>query len=137
MAGGIDQTMANAILDALTPNSGTTTVGTKTITGPAHLRVMTANGSDTAAGTEQPTASGYTAGGSALAFAAAGSGSKATNAGVSWTNFPSCTTTGCEEWDTSGTPQRIFWGPWTGGNIVVGAGNTFSIASAALANALA
>lgn len=137
MAGGIDQTLANAILDALGPNSGTTTVGTKTITGPTHMRLMTANGSDTASGTELATSGGYTAGGSALAFAAAASGSKATNASVSWTSMPSTTLTGMEEWDTSATPLRLFWGPWSGGNIVVASGNTFTVASAGLSNALA
>lgn len=137
MAGGIDQTMANAILDGLTPNSGTATVGAKTLTGPHHARLMTANGSDTAAGTELGTSGGYTAGGSALAFASAASGSKATNAAVSWTNMPTTTLTGVEEWDTSATPLRTFWGPWTGGNISVTSGNTFTIASGSLTNALA
>lgn len=136
MAGGIDQTLADAILDALGPNSGTATVGVKTITGPAHVRLMTANGSDTTAGTELATSGGYTAGGSALSFAAAASGSKATNAAVSWSNMPATTLTGVEEWDTSGTPQRLFWGPWSGGNITVASGNTLTIASGSLSNAL-
>lgn len=137
MAGGIDQTLADAILDGLGPNSGTTTVGVKTITGPCHLRLFTANGSDTATGTELGTSGGYTAGGSAIAFASAASGSKATNASVSWTNMPSTTLTGCEEWDTSGTPIRIFWAPWSGGNIAVASGNTFTVASGNLTNSLA
>jgi hypothetical protein len=136
-AGGIDQTRANNALDAYGPNSGTKTVGSDTITGPIHLRLMTANGSDTAAGTELGTSGGYTAGGSALAFAAAASGSKATNASVSWTNMPSTTLTGCEEWDTSGTPLRIFWAPWSAGTITVGSGNTFTVASGSLTNSLA
>jgi hypothetical protein len=135
-AGGIDQTRANHALDAYGPNSGTKTVGVDTITGPINMRLMTANGSDSSAGTELGTSGGYTAGGSALAFAAASSGSKATNAAVSWTNMPSTTLTGMEEWDTSGTPLRIFWGPWTGGNIVVGSGNTFTVASGSLTNSL-
>lgn len=136
-AGGIDQTRANKALDGYAPNSGTTTMGADTITGPLHMRLMTANGSDTAAGTELATSGGYTAGGSALAFAAAATGSKATNAGVSWTNMPSTTLTGMEEWDTSATPLRIMWAPWSAGNIVVGAGNTFTVASGNLTNSLA
>jgi hypothetical protein len=136
-AGGIDQTRANHALDGYAPNSGTTTMGVDTITGPLHARLMTAQGSDTAAGTELGTSGGYTAGGAAIAFASAASGAKATNAAVSWTNMPSTTLTGLEEWDTSATPLRTFWGPWTGGNIVVGSGNTFTVASAALSNALA
>lgn len=137
MAGGIDQTLANAILDALGPNSGTTTVGAKTITAPVKMRLMTANGSDTSAGTQLSASGGYTSGGSALAFAAAASGSKATNADVSWTNMPAATLTGMEEWDTSGTPQRIFWAPWSAGNISVASGNTFTVASGSLTNSLA
>lgn len=136
-AGGLDQTMCNAGLDALAPNSGTTTFGTKTITGPISMRLMTANGSDTAAGTELATSGGYTAGGSAIAFAAAATGSKATNAGVSWTNMPATTLTGPEEWDASATKQRTFWGPWSGGNISVASGNTFTVASGNLTNTLA
>jgi hypothetical protein len=42
-----------------------------------------------------------------------------------------------EEWSSDGTPKRTVWAPWTGGSIVVGAGNTFSVASASLVNALA
>lgn len=137
MAGGIDQTMANAILTALGKNSATATVGTVTITGPIHLRLFTVNGTDSATGTELGTSGGYTAGGSSLAFAAASAGSIATNAGVSWTNMPSTTLTGCEEWDTSATPLRIFWAPWSGGSIVVASGNTFTVASGSLTNALA
>lgn len=136
-AGGIDQTRANEVLAAWTPNSGTKTVGSQTITGPISLRLMTANGSDTAAGTELSTGSGYTAGGSSLSFAASSAGAVSTNAAVSWTNMPSCTLTGCEEWDASATKLRTFWGPWTGGNITVAAGNTFTVSSGSLTNSLA
>lgn len=136
-AGGLDQTMATAILAALSPNSGTKTVGAVTITGPQKLRLMTANGSDTAAGTELATSGGYTAGGSALSLAAAAAGSVSTNAAVSWTNMPSTTLTGMEQWDSSGTPLRLFWAPWSSGNIVVAAGNTFTVASGNLTDSLA
>src|SRR5438270_11030575 len=136
MAGGIDQTLANSLLDALNPNSGAGSF--PTITGPIKVRLMTANGSDTAAGTEQATSAGYTAGGTSVStWAAAGSGSKATSAVVSWTNVPSMTTTGMEQWTSDATPKRTFWGPWSGGNLVVGAGNTFTIASGSLSDALA
>lgn len=137
MAGGIDSTLGTAILAALAINTGTATVGTKTITGPLHMRLMTANGSDTANGTELATSGGYTAGGSALSFGTAASLSVATNAAVSWTNMPSTTLTGMEEWDTSATPLRLFWAPWTVGSIVVASGNTFTVASGSLTNSLA
>jgi len=137
MAGGIDQTRATVILQALAINSATATVGTNTITGPIHMRLFTANGTDAATGTELATSGGYTAGGSALSFAAAATGSVATNAAVSWTNMPSTTLTGMEEWDTSATPLRLFWAPWTAGSIVVASGNTFTVASGSLTNSLA
>jgi hypothetical protein len=137
MAGGIDQTMATAILAALAINSSTATVGTKTITGPIHMRLFTVNGTDAATGTELTTSGGYTAGGASLSFAAASAGSVATNAAVSWTNMPSTTLTGMEEWDTSATPLRLFWAPWSSGSIVVASGNTFTVASASLTNSLA
>jgi len=130
VSSGIDSAISNAILDALYPNTGTTTIGVKTITGPTHTRLMTANGSDTAAGTELATGSGYTAGGSATTYASAASEAKATNASVSWTNMPACTVTGVETWDTSGTPQRIQWAALTS-SVAVSAGDTLTIASGA------
>lgn len=130
MSSGIDQTLANAILDALYPTSGTTTVGALTITGPTHTRLMTANGSDTAAGTELATSGGYTAGGAATTYAAAASGSKATSALVSWSSMPAATITGVETWDTSGTPQRLQWAGLAS-SVTVASGDTLSIASGA------
>lgn len=136
-AGGIDQTLATATLAALAINSSTATIGTRTVTGPQHLRLMTANGSDSSAGTELGTSGGYTAGGSSISFGAASAGSVTNSGGAtSWTNMPSTTLTGCEEWDTSGTPLRNFWAPWSSGSIVVASGNTFTVSSSALTNTL-
>jgi hypothetical protein len=136
MAGGIDQTLATAILVNLSPNSGTGT--TVTITGPIKARLMTANGSDTAAGTELATSGGYTAGGSALSMGTASAGS-VTNSGAatSWTSMPATTLTGVEQWTSDGTPKRTFWAPWSGGNISVASGNTFTISSSGLTDSLA
>lgn len=136
MAGGIDQTRATEILAAYAINSATSTVGSRTITGPIHMRLFTVNGSDAATGTELVTSGGYTAGGSALSFAVSASASVTTNAAVSWTNMPSTTLTGMEEWDTSATPLRLFWAPWSSGSIVVASGNTFTVASGSLTNTL-
>src|ERR1700753_2126374 len=121
MAGGIDQARATAILAACGENSGTATGGTETITAPEKLRLMTTTtaSTDTTNGSELATSGGYTAGGSALSFASAASGAISTNAAVSWTNMPATTLAGCEEWDSSATPLRLFWGPWSGGNISV------------------
>ena len=137
MAGGMDQTMATAILAGLNPSSGTATIGTKTITFPLHLRLFTVNGSDATTGTELTTSGGYTAGGSAIGMGTASAGSIASNAAVSWTSMPTCTLTGCEKWDTSGTPLREFWAPWTAGSIAVASGNTFTVSSASYTEALA
>jgi hypothetical protein len=135
MAGGVDQTMANKVLTLL--NTG---ANGPSITTPIHMRFMTANGSDASAGTELTTGSGYTQGTGApsvSSFAAASAGSQASSAAVSVTNMPSCTLTGMEQWDSSGTPQRTFWAPWLAGSIVVGSGNTFTVASGSLTDSLA
>ena len=134
MAGGIDQTLATSFLTNLSPNSGTGT--TVTITGPIKMRLMTANGSDSAAGTEQTTSGGYTAGGSAVGMGTAASASISSNAAVSWTSMPSTTLTGMEQWTSDGTPKRTFWAPWTSGSIVVASGNTFTVASGSLTDTL-
>jgi hypothetical protein len=42
-----------------------------------------------------------------------------------------------EQWDSSGTPLRTFWAPWTAGTIAVALGNTFTVAAASLTDALA
>ena len=137
MAGGIDQTRATHILAALGINTGTATVGVDTITGPIHMRLFTVNGTDAATGTELATSGGYTAGGASVGMGTAASASIASNAAVSWTSMPSTTLTGMEEWDSSATPLRLFWAPWTAGTIVVASGNTFTVASGSLTNSLA
>jgi hypothetical protein len=128
MSSGIDATMANAILDALYPNSGTKTIGTVTITGPTHTRLMTANGSDTAAGTELGTSGGYTAGGASSTYASSASQAKSTNADTTWTNMPAATETGVETWDTSGTPLRIQWAGFSS-SVTTASGDTLTIPS--------
>ena len=135
MAGGIDQTLATSILTNLSPNSGTGT--TVTITGPIKMRLMTTNGSDASAGTEQTTSGGYTAGGSSVSMGTAATASVSSNAAVSWTSRPSTTLTGMEQWTSDGTPKRTFWAPWSGGNITVASGNTFTVASGSLTDTLA
>lgn len=128
MSSGIDSTMANAILDALYPNSGTKTIGAVTITGPTHTRLMTANGSDTAAGTELSTSGGYTAGGASTTYAGASAEAKSSNADTSWTNMPAATLTGVETWDTSGTPLRIQWAGFAS-SVTTASGDTLTIPS--------
>jgi hypothetical protein len=130
MASGIDQTTANLVLAAL--NGGTAL----SITSPIKLKLMSANGSDTASGTELSTASGYTAGGKTVTFASASAGSQASNADVTWTNMPAVTVVGVEQWDTAGTPKRTFWGALTA-NKTTNAGDTLAVLSGTLIDSLA
>jgi hypothetical protein len=137
---GIDQTTANKVLDALLPSTGTTTVGTLTITAPIKCRfdsVMTTT--DSGASTEWTTSGGYTAGGVSIgsSWAAASGGTKATSGAITVTNAPAQTWAGNELWDSSGTPLRLFWGVISGGSKTVNAGDTCTIASGSLTVSLA
>lgn len=107
---------------------------------------MTANGSATSAGTEVATGGGYTAStgsnptlaGVALSWAAAASGSQATNAVASVTNYPRAeTVVGGETWSTDATPgKRVEWGALSSSKTMA-AGDTLSFASGAITSALA
>ena len=126
--GALDQVFSNAVLNATDGQATLTAVVT-----PVHCRLMTANGSATANGTELATSGGYTSGTGAptLTFAAAAAGSAANNSAVTVTNMPAATIVGVELWDSSGTPRRLWWGALTASK-TTNSGDTFSIASAAL-----
>ncbi|MGZ4519099.1 MAG: hypothetical protein ACXVXP_05915 [Mycobacteriaceae bacterium] len=131
---GIDQTMANAILTALTPTSGTTTVGTVTVTAPVKCRFdTTMTTTDSGASTEWSTSGGYTAGGVSVGanWAAASAGSRATSAAITVTNAPAGTWAGNELWDSSATPLRSFWGALASSK-TVNVGDTCTIGSGSL-----
>lgn len=132
--GALDQTHANAILDASFDRSG---ASVRLSTGPMHCRYMTANGSATANGTELATGGGYTQGAGAPTFttAAASSGSEASNSAITTTNMPANTIVGIEVWDQAGTPARKWWGALTASR-TTNAGDTFTIASGSLTAAL-
>jgi hypothetical protein len=104
-------------------------------TAPIKCRLMTANGSGTAAGTELATSGGYTSGTGApsVTFAAASTstGAAASNSAVTVTNMPAATIVGIELWDSAGTPVRKWWGPLTASKTTV-SGDTFSIAAGSL-----
>lgn len=115
---GLDVTLANAILTALTPSASTTTVGTVTITAPIRVRLMTAIGaSDSTFGTELSTGGSYVAGtglSTASTWGTAASGSITnSSAAISQTNMPAGTIVSVELWDSSGTPKRSLWGALT------------------------
>lgn len=126
--GALDQTHANKLIDA---SLGTTTL-TATTT-PIRVRLMTANGSATANGTELATSGGYTSGTGApsVTFAAASAGSAASNAAVTVTNMPAATIVGIELWDSAGTPVRKWWGALSASK-TTNSGDTFTIASGSL-----
>lgn len=129
--------LLDAMVTALHPTTGTTTVGALTITAPIKVRFMTANGTATAAGTELTSGGSYVAGtGVSIGsnWAATSSGSQSTNAIVSQTNMPAATIVGIELWDSNGTPKRTEYGSITSKTTV--AGDTLSFASGAITSAI-
>ena len=126
MTGMTDRTLAASFMDSCLHNAAMTTKPTQ----PLHLRLMTAQGSNTANGTEATGVNcpGYTAGGSTMgtpSFGASASGVSASGADVSWTASGSWTTiTSVEVWDTAGTPVRILQGALTANVTGVANGDT-------------
>lgn len=80
------------------------------------------------------TGTGYTAGGSAIAWnAVSGTPPTSTNsAAITWTNTSGSawSITGAEIWDIAGTPLRWLFGAWNGQPISVANNNAFQLASA-------
>lgn len=117
MADNLTDVAENRALDWLTQNTVTAP------TGALKCRLMTANGTDAAAGTE-------VIGGSyvsqTVTFAAAASGATSNSAALTYTSMPACTVVGVEVWDSAGTPVRWWYGPLTA-NKTVNAGDTFEI----------
>jgi hypothetical protein len=140
-----DQARVNAILQALFTSSATFTITPGTgggsafaVTPPYHLRLMTAQGSNTSNGTEATSGNcpGYTALGSTLGttFCAAPSGATQSNSNaVTWTATGTWTTiTAIEIWDTAGTPLRWLQGALTSSITGVVNGDTVQFAGAAV-----
>lgn len=124
----LSQAHANNVLDA---SLGTSTIVATTT--PMHVRLMTVNGSATAAGTELATGGGYTSGTGAptVTFGAASAETATSNLAVNVTNMPATTIVGIELWDSAGTPIRKWWGALTASK-TTNSGDTFSIASGSL-----
>ncbi|MGW4223011.1 phage tail fiber protein [Streptomyces bauhiniae] len=102
MADSLTNTAENRALDFL--NGLTTTAPTT----PLKVALVTANGTDSAAGTE---ASGGGYARQTLTVAAAVNGATANSADLIWTNMPATTVVGVEIWDSAGTPVRLWYGP--------------------------
>lgn len=131
----LDQTRANEMLTWMHGGAAPTA-----LTAPMHVRLLTVIGTATTNGTEVATGGGYTAAGGApsITYAAAASGSQASNAIVSVTNYPRAESVAAVEiWDTTGTPKRVEFAAITGGAKVMASGDTLSFASGAITSALA
>ena len=98
--GALTATLDNKILDHIALTASYTP------TSPLKLRLMTANGSSSTAGTEV-TGGSYTS--KTIAFNAASGGSASHTADITFTGMPACTVVGVEIWDSAGTPVRIWW----------------------------
>jgi len=122
VADNLPDTIENQLLDAL--------VGTSSysVTTPIKLALMTANGSDSAAGTEV-TGGSYAR--QTIAFDAASSGSIDNNAAISFTGMPSCTVVGIEIYDSAGSAKRLAYGALTASRTVT-SGDTVQFASGAI-----
>jgi len=122
VADNLPDIIENQLLDAL--------VGTSSysVTTPIKLALVTANGSDSAAGTEV-TGGSYAR--QTITFDAASSGSIANNAAISFTGMPACTVVGIEIYDSAGSPKRLAYGPLTASRTVT-SGDTVQFASSAI-----
>lgn len=127
MSGGLTTTIDNKVVDHI---NGVAAFAQPTT--PLHARLMTANGTAVFAGTEV-TGGSYTA--QAVTFGAASAGAAANTAQVVFTAMPAVTVTGVEIWDSSGSPQRLWWGPLSV-SMSVNSGDTFQFDTGALAVSL-
>lgn len=100
--GSLTDAAENRALDWLTGNATTAP------TLPLKVRLMTANGSDSAAGTQ---VAGGTYAPVTIAPGAAVTNVGASNPGIlDFAGMPVCTVVGFEIWDSAGTPFRWWWG---------------------------
>lgn len=132
----LDATRANEILTWMHGGAAPTV-----LSGGTKLRIYTAVGTASAAGTEVATGGGYTAGtggGVALTWAAAASQSQATSAVASVTNYPRAEAVAAVEvYESGGSFRRIEFGGLQGGAKTMAAGDTLSFAAGAITSALA
>ncbi|MFI8206881.1 hypothetical protein [Streptomyces sp. NPDC085937] len=122
MADNLSNTAENRALDWLMGNSTTAP------TTPLRVALVTANGSDTAAGTEV-TGGSYTR--KNLTTAAAVNGATSNSADLVWTGMPAATVVGVEVWDSAGTPVRLWHGPLAASRTVL-AGDELRIPAGSL-----
>lgn len=93
-------------------------------TTPLKCRLMTMDGTDSAAGTEA--AGGTYTPQSVTLSTAAGTGITTNSGDLSYSGMPACTVTGVEIWDSAGSPVRLWYGTLTTPR-TVNAGDTLVI----------
>lgn len=102
-------------------------------TTPLRVALVTANGTDAAAGTE-------VAGGSyarqSLTVAAAVSGATSNSADLVFAGMPAVTVVGVEVWDSAGTPVRLWYGPLSASRTVA-AGDELRLTAGSLSLSIA
>ncbi|MEU1919342.1 hypothetical protein ABZ742_04115 [Streptomyces albogriseolus] len=118
----LSNTAENRALDWLMGNATTAP------TTPLRVALVTANGSDTAAGTEV-TGGSYAR--KTLTTAAAVNGATSNSADLVWTGMPAATVVGVEVWDSAGTPVRLWYGPLAASRTVI-AGDELRIPAGSL-----
>lgn len=108
-------------------------VGTPTRpTTPLKLRLMTALGSDSAAGTE---VSGGSYAPQTITFGSAAAGAASNSGAINFTGLPGADIVGVEVWDSAGTPVRISYGPLSGGTFAAtDTGDVFTAAGHGMTN---
>ena len=124
MSSNIVQAEATRLLDASFGVASFTAPTT-----PMKLALLTANGSNTSAGTEV-TGGSYAR--QTITMGSASAGACSNSGAVNFTSMPACTVTGVEIYDNNGTPRRAWQGALTSSK-TVGSGDTLSFAVAAVA----
>jgi len=120
MANELTDAGENLLLDLI---NGVTTAAP--VTGPLKLALLTAQGTDSAAGTEV-TGGSYAR--QTLTFGAAAAGAAANTNAVTFPSMPACSVVGFAIYDSTATPKRLWEIPRTGGAATVNAGDTFNVA---------
>lgn len=123
--GAIDNTQGTAVLKAMLAVTTLTAA-----VSPTKLRLGTTSPTATANMTEL-TGTGYTAGGTAIAWNAI-TNMLATNSGaITWTNTSggAWSIVGAEIWDSAATPLRWFYGVWNGQPVPIANNNAFQLAA--------
>ena len=122
MADNLSNTGENRALDFILGNAAIAP------TTPMKVALVTANGSDTAAGTEVA-GGGYAR--QSLSVAASVNGATSNSVDLVWTNMPAATVVGVEVWDSAGTPVRLWYGALTASR-TVSAGDELRLVAGAL-----